>query len=414
MNRHLQNQPLYSINVVGISSVAGLPFGVVDLAPYVSRVEYEESPDMLRSLVFTIDKYGELILGVLSRGQTVKFVGGTLVKNAEIFNGTITRIKTSFDEDGSAIITVEALSTAWNALGKEVQRHFTYPALGNSRFNTNSESMKISEIVAKIAEEYGIKLSPIKINKEADKQFSLKNALHQKGTSDWVLLLQLAKIANASVWTEFVDGEETLFFVDRSIVRNTPGNISFVYASREPKRNYGFHDIEFTGHKMLRNVTIDEDIDSITSVSYASTRWDFETGEEKSNISEVVTEDGKRKIIYYELDEAAVEALERTNPRMAKALRDMGITGIPWRIAKNFYKQVTIIDEDSAMYDQAFYGITITAETDGDIDIRSQKAYNVYGILRYSSKSREDRLWLYSLRHIWDSEGFITELTFRQ
>lgn len=407
---HLQSQ--LSISIQGVEGQ------FVDVTEYVDwGVEYEEQADMIRALRFTIGKYAETFLERLHQGQRVICTAGTLTKFKRIFDGTVTRISTSFPDDGAIKVRLECLSTAWTALGRHIARYNVYPDPKSTRsFAAGKSSLKVSEIVRGIIQENNMQEGEIDIPE--DKVYSLKDAFHQVGGSDWGVLTRLAKAVACTVWTEFVGDSEQLFFVDRSKVRKQPDprDISFVYALRLKgnEQEFTLKSLE-PNQRLLRNVTVNEDVAAANSISYAASRFDFEKGEEVSLMGEYITEaDGKRTLVFYELDEDKVSKLEQTNPGKARQLRNMGMFNIPWEIAKEFYRPVEIVDEDVAIYDQAFFGITVNCTTNGDVDIRSQRAYTLYGIARYSSKALSDRYWLHSLKHRWDEDGFYTDMEFKK
>ena len=53
---------------------------------------------------------------------------------------------------------------------------------------------------------------------------------------------------------------------------------------------------------------------------------DMETGDVKMQVSEIGEENGRKVIYMYELDEAKVEYINRTNPELADKIRNSGIT----------------------------------------------------------------------------------------
>ena len=80
--------------------------------------------------------------------------------------------------------------------------------------------------------------------------------------------------------------------------------------------------------------------------------------------------------------------------------------------ANYYYKTIKIYDEQTAVFDRAFFGITVTAKCNQDLDIHSQRTYKVRGILSYHSKSLNTSFFLRGLKHIWDADGNWTELDF--
>ena len=77
-----------------------------------------------------------------------------------------------------------------------------------------------------------------------------------------------------------------------------------------------------------------------------------------------------------------------------------------------YYKAVRVYDETTAVFDRAFFGIKVSAKCNQDLSIRSQRSYHIRGILSYHTKSKESTFFLQGLKHIWDSDGTWTELSF--
>jgi len=57
-------------------------------------------------------------------------------------------------------------------------------------------------------------------------------------------------------------------------------------------------------------------------------------------------------------------------------------------------------------------GVRINCKIDGNINIRSQRFYDVIGIIRYGSDSDNEKFYLRSLSHTWEDTGFETKLEF--
>lgn len=434
MNQLQVSQPYFKIRISGFGSTA-----FAEVEKYVSwGVSYEEQADLNRVLTFTIDKFGAEIIHYLRVGMVVSFYGGTLREYAKIFSGNITKLRTRFSEDGTLAITVESLSRSWNQLGKNLTLSNVYPDLKSTRaFAKSKPTLRISEIVRGICEENGMEVALIDIpkqnGKDGDEVLSVARAVQQNRISDWVLLNRLAKRVNCTIWTEFEGENEKLYFVDRSKVRNSPdvyypdGNeISFLFPAKgtlhndkqalEDRERFFIQERLRKGQVLLSEVSVEEDIASQDSISYGATKFDMESGEEVSLTAEIITrEDGKRFLQFYELDYDKVDALEKTNPALARQLREMNPTSIPWEITRQFLKTKDMaIDEDVSVYDQAFFGVTITATCRGSVHIRSQRTYKVEGVLRYGTRDASTRYWLYGLRHRWEEDGFWTDLTFKR
>ena len=174
---------------------------------------------------------------------------------------------------------------------------------------------------------------------------------------------------------------------------------------------------------MLRDVTVDEDISQAYAVSRSAVYFDKDTGEYKEAISRIETDkddENKRHITFYELDEQRVAYINKTNPELADKIRKGSPTSLPWGDPKNpnpecasyYYKVTKVYDEQMAVFDKAFFGITVTAKCNQDLNIRSQRTYRIRGILSYHSKSLNTSFFLRGLKHIWDSDGSWTELDF--
>lgn len=401
-------------------------------------VTYEEQASLLNTLTFTIDKHADVILYRLYMGQWVVFYGGYYDDRGrgirKVFAGTITRIRTKFANDGLMSIMVECMSYGFTQLGKDNFKNFTYPDANSTRgFAKGKESLKLKALIEGIVKESGMEIGEIKLPKEVANETLTKDHIrYQKGVSDWKFLLELGADYGCSVWTETVDGVERLYFVDTAAATNkTDKDITFVYPLKGAR---GITDIKtsdiirqeeavWNRPRILKDVEVDEDISMAYAVSRSASYFDQKTGEYKESISEIREEEGKRVIVFYELDEAKVEYIHRTNPELADSIREAGAANLPWssgcpaeqekpEYARYYYRAVKKVDESVAVFDKAFFGITITASCNLDLDIRSQRSYDVRGICRYSSSDKTGSFFLRGLKHIWSKEGGITELDF--
>lgn len=426
MNQLLKTQAFFNIRLL----VNGKWMDVTRYAAW--DVVYEEQADAIRTLNFTLQKDGQYIVDLMHYGMPVEFTGGTLEKFAKIFVGIVIRMTSSFDETGFVKIRVQCMASTWQRFGKAVYNNYVYPDLKNTRgFKTLSGSISIAQIVEGIAQENDVKVGYVD-DVAKSYIFDLDRQVHQYRLSDWALLRKLAKTVNCTVWTEFIDGTEILFFASVNKVKNTANHgtykePSFLYPRRglrgdqqvgNSQNDYGFVQTELAeGQIVLREVSIDEDMATMNSISYASSKYNFETGEEETSFGDIVTDEQGRKFLQMKtLDYAKIDALDKTNPALANQLRQLDMFGnMTWEQIRPFLKNIdTPIDEDAAPYDNAFYGITVDAVCNGDIIIRSQRAYNLYGLSVHSSNLVGHRYWLYSMRHRWTEEGFLTEMTFKK
>ena len=180
-----------------------------------------------------------------------------------------------------------------------------------------------------------------------------------------------------------------------------------------------FGDPSYDRPRLLRDVTVDEDISMAYAVSRSAMYFDKNTGEYKESISRIDTDkNGNTSITFYELDEQRVNYVHQTMPEIADKIRENGPTSLPWGTTDNpecasyYYKAIKIYDETTAVFDKAFFGITVTAKCNQDLNVHSQRTYKIRGILSYHSKNLTTSFFLRGLKHIWDSDGTWTELDF--
>lgn len=410
----------------------------IDIEPCVTYpVEYEEQSDLLNTLKFTVDKNADLLLYYFYIGQSVVFYGGHYSDNhsalKHVFSGTVTRLKTHFDNNGRVSFTVECMNYGYTKLGKDF-KNFVYPDSGSSRKFATSDNLTLEQLIRGIAEENGFTVGEIELSSEAKSvNFDKTHISYQKNESDWQFLTKLAQDFGCSVWISSENGEEKLNFVSHEKAFKKQGDIGFVYplynvymldTSGEGgsiKSNEWQESTEsaYNRPRILRDVTVDEDISQAYAVSRSAMYFDKETGEYVEAVSRIETDkDGRQSITFYELDEARVEYVHRNMPDIADKIRNGSPTSLPWGTPDNpecasyYYKAIKVYDEQTAVFDKAFFGITVNARCNQDLDIHSQRTYMVRGILSYHSKDLNTSFFLRGLRHIWDVDGNWTELDF--
>lgn len=403
-------------------------------------VTYEEQASLLNTLQFTVDKYSDLLLYYFYIGQTVDFYGGYYADTVEsmrlVFSGTVTRITTHFSDSGKVSFTVECMNYGFTKLGKD-SKNFVYPDKNSSRKFAQSESLTLVDIIRGIAKESGYEIGEIDLSSGVKSvNFDKIHIQYQKNVSDWKFLTMLAQNFGCSVWISNEDGVEKLNFVsNEKAFRKQSSDIGFLYPLysmmlRDTSGSGGkirdleiqkFSDSAYNRPRILRDVTVDEDISQAYAVSRSATYFDKNTGEYKETISKIETDkDGRRYMVFYELDEARVAEVHKTMPDVAEEIRDGGPTSMEWGVAGDnnprhanyYYKAVKIYDEQMAVFDKAFFGITVTAKCNQDLDIRSQRTYKIRGILSYHSKNLDTSFFLRGLKHVWDADGTWTELDF--
>lgn len=403
-------------------------------------VEYEEQANLLNTLKFTVDKYADLLIYYFFIGQAVKFYGGYYADGSgkgmrHVFSGTVTRIRTSFSDSGRVSFTVECMNYGYTKMGKD-QKYFVYPDKNSARSFAKADSLSIEDVVRGIANENGVEIGTINISSEAKSKKLVKtNIEYQKGESDWQFLTKLAQKFGCNVWISDDDGTERLNFVSHEKAFRSQSDIGFLYpiynislldnsGSGGDIKDYEvqrFDNPAYNRPRILRNVTVDEDISQAYAVSRSAMYYDKETGEYREAVSMIETDkNGNKTITFYELDEARVAYVHQNMPELADKIRDGSPTGMEWGVAGDnnpehanyYYRAVKVYDEQTAVFDRAFFGITVTATCNQDLDIRSQRTYKVRGILSYHSKDLETSFFLRGLKHVWDSDGTRTELDF--
>lgn len=400
-------------------------------------VTYEEQASLLNTLSFTIDKYADLLLYYFYIGQSVIFYGGYYSDNQEsirhVFSGTVTRIKTSFSNDGRVAFTVECMNYGFTKLGKD-PKNFVYPDKNSERKFAQAESLTLSQLITGIAKANNYEIGEIDLSTNAKAvNFDKINIRYQKNVSDWKFLTLLAQDFGCNVWISNDGGVEKLNFVSHEKAFRMQSDISFLFplygvTNKDLNMDNTFQDSEiqkfddpaYNRPRILRDVTVDEDISQAYAVSRSAMYFDKNTGEYKEAISRIETDkDGKNTITFYELDEQRVEYVHRTMPEIADKIRNGSPTSLEWgddpnnpEFACYYYKAVKIYDEQTAVFDKAFFGITVTAKCNQDLDIYSQRTYKVRGILSYHSKDLTTSFFLRGLKHVWDSDGNWTELDF--
>lgn len=412
----------------------------IDIEPCVSYpVTYEEQASLLNTLSFTVSKNADLLLYYFYIGQAIIFYGGYYADNQSgmrhVFSGTVTRIRTHFADNGLVTFSVECMNYGFTKLGKDF-KNFVYPDKGSSRKFAQSETLTLEQIIRGIAEENNFEIGEINLSSSARNiNYSKINIKYQKNVSDWKFLTQLAQDFGCNVWISFEDGVEKLNFVSHEIAYRKQSDISFLYplygitnkglkgvsnASSESEMQR-FSDSAYDRPRILRDVNVDEDISQAYAVNRSAMYFDKTTGEYKESVARIATDkNGKNTITFYELDEQRVEWVHQNMPDIADKIRDSSPTSLPWgdpevpdpETASYYYKTIKIYDESTAVFDRAFFGITVTAKCNQDLDIHSQRTYRIRGILSYHSQNLNTSFFLRGLKHIWDTDGTWTELDF--
>lgn len=408
--------------------------GYLDIEQCVAYpVTYEETSDMLSHLNFTVDKHAEVLLYYFHIGQTIQLFGGFYADNQHtmkhVFSGTVTRIRTQFKDTGDVSFSIECMHYGFTRMGKD-PKNFVYPDAKSSRKFAQSDKLSVKEIIEGIAKDNNLEIGAIDLSSAARQvDFSKFSVVYQKDMTDWQFLTQLAQDFGCSVWIATENDREKLFFMSNEKAWQKQGDISFLF----PLRNKGitearesemqrFSDHDYDRPRLLRELSIDEDISAADSVSRSAVYFDKSSGQYKEATSQIIEKEGKRYIYFYELQEDKVREIQDTNRELADEIRRNGPSALPWgdpnkpdpHCASYYYKEIVHYEEHEAVFDRAFFGITVSAKTQMDLAIRSQRTYRIRGILSYHSKGIESAYFLTGLKHIWDSDGMWTELEFKR
>lgn len=395
-------------------------------------VTYEESADLLTHLNFTVDKHADILLYYFRIGQAVTLSGGYYADDQagmrHIFSGTVTRIRTNFTDSGHVSFSVECMNYGFTKLGKDY-KNFVYPDKNSKRKGADKDSMSVTDIVKCIAEANNFEIGEISMKSGAKTtNFDKVNVRYQKNMTDWQFLTKLAQDFGCSVWISTEDGTEKLYFVSHETAfKKQSSDISFLYPLNgkiegvKDSEMQVFSDSQYNRPRILREITVDEDIASAYSVSRSAMYYDKETGDYKQTTMQITEDEkGNRHVYFYELDEQKVAQIRKENPELVESIMYGGPTNMRWgtpddpQCASFYYKKIEYYEnfDEQAVFDKAFFGITITAKCNQDLDIHSQRTYRIRGILSYHSQNLESSYFLRGLKHIWDADGNWTELDF--
>lgn len=397
-------------------------------------VTYEEQASLISTLNFEVDKNADLLLYYFYIGQSVIFYGGHYADNQSgmkhVFSGTVTRIKTKFTDNGKVSFSVECMNYGFTKMGKDF-KNYVYPDKKSKRKFAQSDNLSVFQIIKGIANENNIELGDVDLSSGAKRvNYNKISVSYQKNESDWKYLNKLAQDLGCSCWISNEDGVDKLNFCsNEKAFRKQSKDISFLFPLITTDKRMGSsikssewqtqNDSAYNRPRLLRDVTVDEDISQAYAVSRSAVYFDKTTGDYKEAIARIETDkDGNNTMTFYELDEERVAYINRTNPELADKIRSGSPTSFIWGTPDNpecasyYYKVTKIYDEQVAVFDKAFFGITVTAKCNQDLKIRSQRTYRIRGILSYHSKSLDTSFFLRGLKHIWDSDGSWTELDF--
>lgn len=402
----------------------------VDIEMCVSYpVTYEESVDLLTHLNFTVDKYADVLLGYFCIGQAVILYGEYYRGNQDtlrkVFSGTVTRVRTKFEDSGHVSFSVECMGYVFTKMGKD-KKNFVYPDSKSTRAFAQKDSMSVKDIVEGIAKDNNVQVGGINLSTGARKvDFNKISIRYQKDMSDWQFLAQLAKDFGCTMWIERENDIEKLYFMSWSKALEKQGNISFLYPLNgrvediKESEMQRFDDHRFDRPRIIRDVSVEEDMPSADSIMRSSVYFDKETGQQKEVISRIEEgPNGRREIVFYDLNEAKVRYIHEHDPKIADEITRNSPASFEWgtpdnpRNASYYYTEIRRYEEHEAVFDRAYRGITVTAKTNQDLDIRTGRTYKIRGLISYSTNKLIRPFFLRGLKHVWDADGTWTELDF--
>jgi hypothetical protein len=395
-NRPLQ--PQYQVKISGIDATAYVDYGMT----------YEEQPDMITVLNFTLSN-GVYWLERLKLGLPVQlWAGNYKVGNyRKLFSGNIKVMKTNFGDDGRISVSINAYDTVWSQAASS-SNHFVYPSKNCLRGWAGTEKLTSSDMIKNIVmREMGCDIGEIDITH--DKVYNWKYPVAQTNMTDWAFLRKMAKILGCFVWAENTNDSQRINFVDIGKAASYSAQTIFTYILRDELGGYLTKELD-ANELPMRGVSVEEDSTQAFANKRIVTKFDPITGSETTLISRY--DEDKKIVYYYQLDEAKVAQLRKENPVEADRLLSQGPFGISEADYMKFYKETSHQDDEIAVFDSPFLGITVRATVDGDINLRSQQSYILRNIARYGSKERTGRYLMRGLRHTWDESGFNTDVEF--
>ena len=422
-----------------------------NLTRYVTYpVVYSEDKSMISKLNFTIGEFSQALTGSIHMGSTVELYGyyymphGTEMRR--IFRGMVYRMSLKVTDNGVSTLAIEALQHGYRSVG--LQKHIrSIPNEDDlAPWLHGKSSVKLIDVINGIIKDNGFEIGEIRLPaKVANVTFTHKKGEFQNEQSDWDFLCALAKKYGCLCFIQQHEGVEKVYFVDEvSRVSQVYDDIEF----RMPTANISpnplsdgiegasgfqrtirdneiqkFTNKSFNRIRILRDVEVTEDIDTAYAVSRTAC-FINDKGEIENGVS--VAKDNQ--ITFYRLDEDKVRYIRKTNPELADTIEN-NPQYFQWkknpedpspetdpRYAAYYYTQYKIMDEQTAVYDQAYQGLTVSASCNMDLNIRSQRVYRINGLMRWSSSSGNGSghasYFLQGLRHVWDSSGLRTELDF--
>lgn len=434
-------------------------------------VTYEERQDLINTLNFTVVKNVETwITNILKIGNWIELYGGYYTDEIQelqkIFVGSITRLRTNFSSSGVISLDVECISSFYTTMNKEQYISYSYPMSSSKGYINieDEESLKpmfahprpslrgkdtltIEDIVRAIVKDNGVELREFKIPLEAKKvTFTPISFVQQRNVTDWQFLRKLGAKYGFFLHQTIENNKEVVYILNSYVKSKQMAdilksdNLGFLYQARTfndfnpdtstPKEReiIKTKQSEWDRVRLLRDVTVTEDVTSAHAITRTVEYFDDKTGKlETATADRWQNEQGEWVTRLWEYDDKIVQDVIDSGHPVADTVKFRDSDNLAWipntkpgtkfthYDANYYYKERIITDEKTSVYDQAYLGIEINATCNMDLNIKAQKVYPIRGIFRYSSAGKtEDEYMLWGLKHIWGADGAITELEFKK
>lgn len=422
----------------------------IDITNSVSTASLSIDQDRISVLDITIDRQVSAFIEFVTVGFVIHFYGGFTDNNnyytqsdsvdkrfntenfshktddsehfKYLFKGSVHAIKTNYSEDGTKTMSLTCKDFSWGAVAS-TPNFIAYPSKDCSRKFADTTTIKLSDIIKGICDETGMSLGQFDV--ATDFEYTTKNPAVQNDQSDWSFLRELATDHKCYVWTELIGNEYKLNFVQSSKARGTSSSsLEFIWLDRTD--DFMFADLkqlpdgdsvsELTklADNQVKINTVDLTVNQQLAAGQVVNKvTDFDVDGTKKEVL-VSYDETADEIIYYELNQAKVDALVRNNPDEADRISNMGPTGIPKDVWLEYYTPVSISKEKLKAMDMPLFGIEMTASVIGNLNIHPFQSYPVYGMGKWSTRPN-GRLKYYvtGLTHTWGPGDFTSEIHFK-
>jgi hypothetical protein len=451
-------QQIYRLLINGVDATENI----------VGDVVVESQPDVLNSLNIVLQGGSYLTKGYQDIGQKgeqkdalklplahvvklqdkVVCEGGTLegfenrTNYAVLFVGFVKYLRPSYSDSGIVTVALECVDYTFKAATNKIFNVYPCPN-GVSEIKSSplpnatkikvarswgtSGKIKASEIIRNISNDMKVPIALDADGKEdlkllVDREYTSTACLTQKNETDWQLLRKLGNSLNCNVWTSINSKSQTvLHFVDKSLLMESLAQkTEFLY----PAKSSNFKDFIYKNlkpnQKIVFSCSVEHDYANIDAVSRKVTIFDYKKGLEVTVFEAKITENGKEitKYFTYEIDEAKTNALSEEQRKyvqdVAGSIAGDAVSSHSINEIAEYFIPATFIDEKKRNFivDKPYFGITIKLTCDGDVNILPRKNYNIYGLGRYGSETLESPYYCKVVKHVFSTNGFLTELEF--